>query len=282
MIAARTGRGRDKPRARLVLLLVMVLLGVGFALADDIDFPDILTPGGGGDQTGGNSGKGEKNGPGTPLELYLENSEGSSFTLEEQGAVQGLVFSEKLFELEARLLCEGDTTDPESPNPRALLVAHPGAQVTAGRGEDALLFEGDFDLYVKLPTLLQGFELFLAPSEEARLVVTVVRFSHFPAGASGDDLADWVLNGPDGEMQTFTDTGPFPLSKLLRAVFIADPGVTRIGLLQTEYDEAGNVTACKTMEMERDSEIPDDAGTLGPALEGALLLRFHMEEATGN
>ena len=276
MIAAR--RGRDKPCARLVLLLVLMLLGVGYGLADDLDFPDILTPGGGGDQTGGgNTGNGHHGGR-DPLELYLAGMEGASFRPEEQGAFQGLVFSETNFDLQARLWHEGEQLDPLSPYPRALLLADPDACVVVARDADSLNFEGRFALYANLPTLLQGFGLFLAPSKEARLVVTVVRISN-DANPFHDDPVDWVLHGPDGGMETFTHTGRFSLADLLLSLFTANPEVRWIGLLQEEFDAAGNVVGRKTMMLRKEAPLLEIIQRLGPALKEAMEIRFSSSDS---
>lgn len=271
MIAA--SRHGDKPRPRLVLLLIMILLGLGITLADDIDFPDILTPGGGGSNTGGGGNTGG-NGTNATVELYLAGAEGASFFLAEDRAVQGLVLSEKAYDLVARRWHEGEHVDPLTPNLRALLVADTGAAVGVTRGMESLAFQGAFDLYGTLATLAGAMDLSLAPSGETCLAVTVVRVSG-AAGTPSVNLAEWILHGEEGTAFVFSHTGRLRLSHLLRAAFEANPGPAKLGLLQFEFDAAGALVARKTVEVRRDAEPPAPVGPqLGPGLSDALVLRY--------
>ena len=235
----------------IMILLLAFFLGHGYLGADDVDFPDILTPGeGGGTGTGGggNGLGGGGNGCFGDVEVYL----GEGVTLLSENDPCGLSGNDPCGKLSGLAIqsVEGSITAKElpsknhgifyiSPNPKIVLLTEEGGSAKVyclnenhvnenhvnetSVGENAVV-QGAFIALLNEQSHGKKIVLALAKHPETKGAVAVIQ-----------------INGPgdDGAVIVLPNDGNLPLSDLLKIAFKA--GVKMFSILQVEFDARGNI-----------------------------------------
>ena len=231
------------PMSLLAILLLFTMIGPGYT--DDLDGTGIgWFPG-----PGGGGGGGSKD---HDVEVYLDKDMLRLQTNIPFEVVSGLAITSTDGKVVARQ-AQPNSGKMSQWTSDAKITLEPQSQGSATVREYAenLVVQGDYIAGLKVKDLLQDMlNLTLQGDTGTHGAITLIRIA-VKDEVSMDRFEEWMLNANGGALIALPGNGTLSVSGLLKAAFFKNIEIKQVGILQVEFDKAGNIVNKTAMLAER-------------------------------
>jgi hypothetical protein len=231
------------PMSLIAILLLYTMIGPGYT--DDLDGSGVgWFPG-----PGGGGGGGSKD---HDVEVYLDKDMMRLQTNIPFEVVSGLAITSTQGKVVTRqFLPNSGQILKWTPNPKVTLEPQAKDSATVREYAENLVVQGDYIVGLKVKELMQDMvNLTLQGDTGTHGALTLIRIA-VKDEVSMDRFEEWMLNANGGALIALPGNGTLSVSGLLKAAFYKNIEIKQVGILQIEFDKAGNIVNKTAMLAER-------------------------------